>query len=121
MATTPPFMPGQIPGIGSGGGVPGIPPAPQGGSPAPQTGDPNEKAKQILATLLQAAGRKQMANTAVPGAMSPVDNSQSYRQIGMNTANPAGWSTARGLGAITTAIKNGCLPTKESAVAQSGR
>jgi len=107
MATTPPFMPGQIPGIGSGGGVPGIPPAPQGGSPAPQTGDPNEKAKQILATLLQAAGRKQMANTAVPGAMSPVDNSQSYRQIGMNTANPAGWSTARGLGAITTAIKNG--------------
>jgi hypothetical protein len=111
---TPPFLPGQIPGIGSGGGVPVIPPAgPQGGAPAPQTGDPGDKVKQILEAIKQVASRKQVANTAVPMSIPAGGDVESARNIGMNTANPHAWGTQRFLATLGASIKNGVKAQKE--------
>lgn len=109
MSTTPPFVPGQIPGISTA--VPGI--TPQQPPIAPQTGDPTEKAKQILATILQAAGRKQMANTAVPTPVPGREDPAAARNIGMNTSWPGAWSTQRFLGGLATNIKNAVVKQKE--------
>jgi hypothetical protein len=117
---TPPFLPGTIPGIGSGGGVPVIPPAaPQGGAPAPQTGDPNDKVKQIISLIQQAAQRKQVANTAVPMSIPAGGDVESARKIGMNTANPHAWGTQRFLASLGASIKNGVREHKEKQLLQA--
>jgi hypothetical protein len=112
---TPPFMPGQIPGIGGGGAVPGVPAAPQGQT-AP---DPNQKAQQILATLMQAAGRKQMANTAVPAAIPAGGDAAAAGRIGMDTAWPKAWGTQRFLGTIGANIKSAVAQQKQKQLAQA--
>lgn len=109
---TPPFLPGAIPGIGgSSTAVPGIPS--QGAAPATQSNDPNDKAQKILAMLLQAAGRKQVANTAVPAQVPGGGDPQSARNIGMNTAWPSAWSTQRFLGTLAENIKGGVARHKQ--------
>jgi hypothetical protein len=114
--TTAPFAGGSIPGLG-GGQVPGIPSP--GGSPAPQTGDPNDKAKQILAAILQAASRKQVANTAVPSPIPAGGDVESARNIGMNTGNPHAWGTQRFLATLGASIKNGIKAQKEAQLANA--
>jgi hypothetical protein len=105
-------MGGQIPGIGGGGvggGPPGVP-----GQPQPQTAtDPNQKAQQILATLLQAAQRKQAANTAVPGQVPGQTDPRIAQSIGMNTANPHAWGTQRFLAGLAGNIKNAVAKQKQ--------
>jgi hypothetical protein len=108
--TTAPFAGGGIPGLDSGQ-VPGIPS--QGGAPGPQTANPNDKAKQILAAIMQAASRKQVANTAVPAAIPAGGDVESARNIGMNTARPGAWSTQRFLATLGANIQNGVKATKE--------
>jgi hypothetical protein len=108
--TTAPFAGGSIPGLG-GGQVPGIPSP--GGVPGPQTADPNDKAKQILAAILQAASRKQVANTAVPAAIPAGGDVESARNIGMNTARPGAWGTQRFLATLGASIKNGVQKQKQ--------
>lgn len=108
MATTPPFMPGQIPGVtpasASAGGVPGIP---------PQTPDPNDQAKKILAAILQASQRKQMQNTATPGQIPQMSDPNAARQVGMNTGNPHAWGTQQFLGGLGANIKNAVAKQKQ--------
>jgi hypothetical protein len=114
--TTAPFAGGSIPGLG-GGQVPGIPSP--GGAPPPQTGDPNDKAKQILAAILQAASRKQVANTAVPSPIPAGGDVESARNIGMNTGNPHAWGTQRFLATLGASIKNGIRAQKEAQLANA--
>ena len=99
--TTPPFLPGKVPGI------------PTGTTPAPQTPAPNDKAKQILAMLLQAAGRKQVTNTAVPAAIPAGGDVESARNIGMNTRRPGAWGTQRFLATLGASIKTGVAKQKQ--------
>ena len=108
--TTAPFAGGSIPGLDSGQ-VPAIPS--QGGAPAPQTANPNDKAKQILAAIMQAASRKQVANTAVPAAIPAGGDVESARNIGMNTARPGAWGTQRFLATLGASIKNGVQKQKQ--------
>lgn len=108
--TTAPFSGGSIPGLDTGQ-VPGIPS--QGGAAAPQTGDPNDKAKQILATILQAAQRKQVANTAVPMSIPQGGDLNAARNIGMNTARPGAWGTQRFLATLGASVQNGVKAIKE--------
>lgn len=99
-ATTPTF---------SGAPIPGVPGQPQ----AQTAADPNQKAQQILATILQAAQRKQAANTAVPMNIPPQEDPNAARQIGMNTANPRGWGLERLSAGIATNIKNAVAKQKQ--------
>src|SRR6267142_2268922 len=107
--TTAPFAGGSIPGLDSGQ-VPGIPSS--GGVPAPQTQDPNQKAQGILQALIQAAQRKQVANTAVPMSIPGGGDVESARNIGMNTARPGAWGTQRFLSTLGASIKNGVQKQK---------
>jgi hypothetical protein len=98
---------------GMGGNVPSVPQAP-GAAPGAQTSaDPNQKAQQILAQLLQAASRKQAANTAVPMAIPAQQDPNAARQIGMNTANPHAWGLQRLSAGIQTNIKNAVAKQKQ--------
>lgn len=108
--TTAPFAGGSIPGLDAGQ-VPGIPS--QGGGVAPQTADPNDKVKQIIALIQQAAQRKQVANTAVPSALPAGGDVEAARNIGMNTARPGAWGTQRFLATLGAIIKNGVRKQKE--------
>lgn len=109
MATTPPFFPGQIPGIPpTGGAVPGIPSPPQA-----QAEDPNAKAQKILAMLQQAAQRKQVANTAVPSPVPGMQDPNEAQQIGMNTGNPRAWGLQRFAGMLSTNVKNAVAKQKQ--------
>jgi hypothetical protein len=67
--------------------------------------------KKLLATLAQAAQRKQFAGTPVPGAIP--GQQDSGRNIGMNTANPHGWGLQRFAAGISSSIKNAVSAEKQ--------
>jgi hypothetical protein len=112
VATTPPFMPGEIPGLGSASGttIPGIPTAPRQPPAAPD----DQQAKQILATILQAAQRKQMANTAVPSAVPGMQDPTRAMQAGMGTAWPHAWGGVRFAGTVGAVISNAVAMKKQA-------
>jgi len=97
---------------GLGAGVPTTPP-PTVGSQVPGAPDANQKAQQILAQILQAASRKQMAQTAVPSAIPGMVDPNQARQIGMNTASPHAWGTVRFLRGLAGDIKNAVTTQKQ--------
>lgn len=116
-AATPPFLPGNIPGLGSSAGlpVPGIPAAPQGQTAPPTGVDP----QKILAALLQASQRKQAANTAVPSPVPPGGDYAASQRIGMDTAWPHAWGTQRFLGGVAANIKTAVAKQKEKQLLQA--
>jgi len=99
--TTPPFLPGSVPGIG--------------GSPSSVPGQDavTDKTNSIIKALLQAATRKQMANTAVPMQIPGREDPNAARNIGMNTAWPSAWGTQRFLGTLGSMMKNAVIKQKE--------
>jgi hypothetical protein len=106
-------VPGGLPG-GAGGGIPvatpPILPGAAGGTPDPSS-QVSEMTKKLLATLAQAAQRKQFAGTPVPGAIP--GQQDSGRNIGMNTANPHGWGLQRFAAGISSSIKNAVSAEKQ--------
>jgi hypothetical protein len=103
-------IPGNSPGA-QDSPSPGVPPS--GASPSAAL---DEKTKQILAMISQAAQRKQISGTphpsAVPGRMDP----NAARNIGMNTANPHAWGTQRFLAGLQTMIHNAAAEHKEKQI-----
>lgn len=111
MGTTPPFMPGQIPGIqGGGGAVPGLPETTPQQDPANPV---NDRTKQMLTALIQATQKKQMANTAVPGAVPAGGDVAAARNIGMNTQWPSAWGFQRFAATLGANVKNAVAKQKQ--------
>jgi hypothetical protein len=91
-AATPPFLPSQ------------------NSDPTQQV---NTQAQKILQAIAQASQRKQLANTAVPGAIPQMEDPNAARQIGMNTANPNAWGAQRFMAGLGASIKNAVTKQKQ--------
>ena len=88
-------------------------PVPGGGAPADPSQQVSEMTKRLLATLQQAAQRKQFAGTPAPAAVPGMKDPNAARQIGMNTSNPNAWGKQRLMAGIATNIQNAVAKQKQ--------
>jgi hypothetical protein len=90
----------------------GAAPVAQGGVPDPSS-QVNDMTKKLLATIAQAAQRRQFAGTPVPAAVPGFKDPAAAQQIGMNTANPNAWGKQRLMNGIATNIQNAVAKQKQ--------
>jgi hypothetical protein len=101
----------SVPG-GTPPAMPTPPILPSGGTADPSA-QVSEMTKRLLATLAQAAQRKQFSGTAVPAPIPGMEDPNAARNIGMNTANPHAWGFQRLAAGISANIKNAVAAEKQ--------